>query len=780
MMCGAQDIACLVANGMGGSAMVGCDLRQSVRDGIERLSAGHKYLLPPLFDSFPFLLLYPAFRLISCSSPPHFSRDVFSKMARRSPAGGTASRRDGNPFRTLIDLQDALQTKSVYILDGSDAPGVSNGILAQDVPVPPVASAAPASARRARRGASGRAASAAPSSHSSSTTNGTTAHQSLSSSSAAAAAIGPIAEAANLAGGRGYTAEAWEPTRQSMVAEQHALATRLRAVLEDALERDVEENGAKEEEKQDGQAGQQKQQPQPTILQRHAHTVLQLLGVTEAIHGGYVLEDYAAPYLSRLARRQHGHAVEMDGAAQVLRDHRAALAKEAAGESGAGSPVEMEVEVDDDEEEEEKEEEIVPPRQRHRTRYSDSAVSSTSSSRERVTANQYAKTYLTSHRSSGKASRPSTAVGAGGRYKTKGRTKKTASAAKKRRKVSKPIGLKRERKHLEKTAEWDSILRQARQQEKQDQHEKQEHLLEILRHQAVEAEAKAQAQAKAQAKADAMSDSASLKRPAEEMQGSGAQMASSDSKRTAPAVPSDVDRPLESMGSDDKDDLPIMHVHKARKASDKYPFLPHFVDRGEMFAAKQVAASSTDTPTAKALPQHDLFAQSKSRDDSASKQIPEPTRKQALPSAGVSAEASATDAVFKAPTVPPPPPSPRARSLRGPQKKAMKCHHCRNTTNQYRRCSYWKINGTQCRFVYCQTCLEDMYDHASLSGVWEQCTSDNEWHCPSCLNKCQCKPCATKREREEQRMMKIASSGFGDRGRRSRRGGGPSDFAHMF
>ena len=497
--------------------------------------------------AFSFFLSISLFRRWRLHSLP-------SKMARRPPPSAAAARRrdgdNGNPFRTLIDLQDALRTKSVLVLDGSTAPGISNGTLAQDVPV--LASGSGGGGGGRRRGTSGggdgaasaaaattvaalSAASVASSSHSSSSN---TSNNNINNAQQSSSAIGPLGAAAHLAGGRGYTAEAWEPTRQSLLDEQQVLAARLRAVLGDALETDIRENGVREQ----GVNTTKEDSPNnandgPTLLQRNAHTVLQLLGVTEATHGGYVLQDYAAPYLSRLARREHRQSKEMDGAAQLLREHRSALARETAVDGGAGDGAEQdraEVEVE--------EEEMMRPSTgrragtRHRLTRSTESVASSSTNRARVTADEYAKKYLPSHRSSSaksgrgrgrgrattftNASRTSAAAAAAGgrQYEGPRRTKKKGKKSKtKQPQVAAGAGggnggARREKRHLEKTAEWDSILRQARRQERQDQHEKQEHLLEILRYQAMEAEAQAEAQAQDQAKAKAKARRRSNKR----------------------------------------------------------------------------------------------------------------------------------------------------------------------------------------------------------------------------------------------------------------------------
>lgn len=836
-----------------------------------RLESSQEFMLPspPFIFSFRFRAQFASFFI-------SHARTCCSKMAPRSPPSSAAARRTittntsshTNPFRTLIDLQDALRTQSLYILDGSTAPGISNGTLAQDVPV-----GARSRRRGAGRGRGGGTVGGNDEAAAAATVAALSAASVAASSHSSSSATAPSFSAADLAGGRGYTAEAWEPTLTSMVDEQHVLAAKLRAILEEALERDIRENGARGEgvnassasasnvsggdqdergttttaattneqppweqdipgdpegdmqqsKQQDNfmmvrvhrlraamehaveggadpsegapNTSNQKDEPGPTLLQRHAHTVLQLLGLTEAIHGGYVLEDYAAPYLSRLARRQFQQSREVDGAVQMLREHRETLARETALAEAAARAVEEKGAVVGEDRAAAAAETTpweLPPSTERR---SSSASSSRGASSRRVTADEYAKTYRFQSRCSGgrvaKASRTSAAAAAAGERQYEG-AKRTKEKGKKRKTKQQQVagddgassnansGPRRERRHLEKTAEWDSILRQAGQQERQDQRqrEKGEQMLEILRYQAMEKEAEDKAKARQQQPTG--NESASLKRSADQI----------------------------IQGSDDKDDLPIMQAHKAWKKS-KYRFkhtppppppppshtseatseeLPtsneaKCIGREASPAeaepttksAGAAAAVPPAAPSTKSLPQHDLFAPSMLRDEF------EPPQKQGLPFSEGSAAASA-GTTFKAPMKPSPPPTSASNHVgRSPRKKAMKCHHCRNTTNQYRRCSYWKINGTQCRFVYCQTCLEDIYDHVSQNGPWEQCTSDKEWHCPCCLDNCQCKPCATKREKEEQRKMKMASSGFGDRGRRSRRGGGgPSDFALMF
>ena len=161
------------------------------------------------------------------------------------------------------------------------------------------------------------------------------------------------------------------------------------------------------------------------------------------------------------------------------------------------------------------------------------------------------------------------------------------------------------------------------------------------------------------------------------------------------------------------------------------------VAEAEAAAAAAPAAASLSKP----LPRHNLFAPSTPREDPAPQAMP--------PAAPMPKDSSAQN----------------PRKTREPRRKPTKCHHCRNITNQFRRCSYWNVNGRQCRLGYCQRCLEDIYDHVAKHGPWDQCLSDKEWHCPSCQDSCQCQPCAIRRKKEEKRM-----STMGDRERRSRRG----------
>ena len=787
--------------------------------------------------------------------------------ARRSAAAGHGSNGSKTPFHTLLDLQDALRSKSVYVLDSTESSYPSSSSAGIGNPAHHVPPGAGASSRGEDAGT---------------TTAGTAAGipSPASSSShirAASAAVddGSITSAVNLAGGRGYTAEAWEPTRLRMISEQHALAARLRAVLEDALQQEQQEEQEQEQEQQsqrqsresgsdkqsqdNGELPQQpqqqpQQQPRPTILHRHAHTVLQLLGVTEAIAGGYVLDDYAAPYLSGLAQRQYRQDVALDGAVQTLRKHRAELKREteeAADVEGAAAAAaeqdtvmadttDVEAEGAMKEAEKESDEEWTPG--------------------QRVTANEYAKIYLTSGRGrsrsrsterkkrrtkkgakkkkrsdrsrSGKRSRDGTpeADSSGDEvlatYQSK-KGKKKQKMATTLVDLTTPDSLQEDdggeggggweyqpkkgwiprSSKARKTEEWNSILQKMRQQEstaqEQEQEQEQDDAFAKARKELLEIEAEAETTTEDEAQQheqgtprDASAIGKKKSGPADSVvdrdvipyvpgqHPPGEAMAryicdfchvaefldydeacrheetcakrakptepppefepprsvrtdrspefghSRPSVKSPPPSPLEVEQSTESEGESLDTKKPPASVAEAAAA----------VVAEVVAEAKAAGAAAAAASWSKPLPRHNLFAPSSSREDSP-------------PAAPMQKDLSAMSAIRK------------PRRTREPRRKPTKCHHCRNTTNQFRRCSYWNANGRQCRLGYCQRCLEDIYDHTTQHGPWDQCLSDKEWHCPSCQDSCQCQPCAIRRKKEEKRTSKV-----GDRERRSRRG----------
>lgn len=112
---------------------------------------------------------------------------------------------------------------------------------------------------------------------------------------------------------------------------------------------------------------------------------------------------------------------------------------------------------------------------------------------------------------------------------------------------------------------------------------------------------------------------------------------------------------------------------------------------------------------------------------------------------------------------PPPEPFATKRSAKAGNKArtAKKCHDCKASTARHRLCSYWKLNGTRCRKVYCIDCLSNQYtlgddvqsssnpNGISIDEILNCPALDEEWHCPSCLGTCQCKVCVNQRKREE-------------------------------
>ena len=93
-----------------------------------------------------------------------------------------------------------------------------------------------------------------------------------------------------------------------------------------------------------------------------------------------------------------------------------------------------------------------------------------------------------------------------------------------------------------------------------------------------------------------------------------------------------------------------------------------------------------------------------------------------------------------------------------------KCHHCRDTNAEYRKCNYWNLSGSKCGKVFCITCLSSKYtlgddvahpsnpNGVTLEEILDRPSLDREWHCPSCLGPCQCKTCVRQRQREEEKV----------------------------
>ena len=118
-----------------------------------------------------------------------------------------------------------------------------------------------------------------------------------------------------------------------------------------------------------------------------------------------------------------------------------------------------------------------------------------------------------------------------------------------------------------------------------------------------------------------------------------------------------------------------------------------------------------------------------------------------------------------------------------------KCHDCKETTNQYRKCSYWQITGNKCGKTFCITCLSSKYtlggdvltdenpNGTPIKDIIENGKHDSEWFCPSCLQTCMCDVCVKQRKREEEKRAK--SRDQGER-RASRRSTEQTDYSNFF
>ena len=120
-----------------------------------------------------------------------------------------------------------------------------------------------------------------------------------------------------------------------------------------------------------------------------------------------------------------------------------------------------------------------------------------------------------------------------------------------------------------------------------------------------------------------------------------------------------------------------------------------------------------------------------------------------------------------------------------------KCHDCKETTNQYRKCSYWQIKGNtgnKCGKTFCIKCLSSKYtlggdvlgdenpNGISIDDIIENGKHDSEWFCPSCLQTCLCDVCVKQRQREEEKKAKNRDQGE----RRSRRSTEQTDYSNFF
>lgn len=72
-----------------------------------------------------------------------------------------------------------------------------------------------------------------------------------------------------------------------------------------------------------------------------------------------------------------------------------------------------------------------------------------------------------------------------------------------------------------------------------------------------------------------------------------------------------------------------------------------------------------------------------------------------------------------------------------------KCHYCKDLKADYIACSYWHINGKQCKKTFCLSCI-------AQKPVFNRSSAEKEFQCPSCLGSCDCDGCVRIREQEIQ------------------------------
>jgi len=83
-----------------------------------------------------------------------------------------------------------------------------------------------------------------------------------------------------------------------------------------------------------------------------------------------------------------------------------------------------------------------------------------------------------------------------------------------------------------------------------------------------------------------------------------------------------------------------------------------------------------------------------------------------------------------------------------------KCHLCKKTSSNYHRCHFFFVNGNKCGKVFCHTCLTEKFEYSQEK--YDDCIGDQEWHCPSCLGKCNCVTCVRNRAWSERQTSTLS------------------------
>jgi len=73
------------------------------------------------------------------------------------------------------------------------------------------------------------------------------------------------------------------------------------------------------------------------------------------------------------------------------------------------------------------------------------------------------------------------------------------------------------------------------------------------------------------------------------------------------------------------------------------------------------------------------------------------------------------------------------KQAKKPKNILKKCHYCKVLKPDYLSCTFWHINGRQCKKHFCKACLQN-------NPKFED-KVQSDWHCPACLGVCDCDTC---------------------------------------
>jgi hypothetical protein len=89
------------------------------------------------------------------------------------------------------------------------------------------------------------------------------------------------------------------------------------------------------------------------------------------------------------------------------------------------------------------------------------------------------------------------------------------------------------------------------------------------------------------------------------------------------------------------------------------------------------------------------------------------------------------------------PPSKKSPKVIAKRSSSRKCHYCKDIKADFIACSYWHINGKQCKKTFCLSCI-------AQNPLFNRSSIEKEFQCPSCLGTCDCCGCVRIREHEVQ------------------------------